>query len=89
MEIKICILNYIIQTVGILIAVAFFTLYERKLLSYSQYRVGPNKVRIIGILQPIRDAIKLFSKERIVPFKSIKVMYIISPILTIFISLFI
>ena len=89
MEIKICILNYIIQTVGILIAVAFFTLYERKLLRYSQYRVGPNKVRIIGILQPIRDAIKLFSKERIVPFKSIKVMYIISPILTIFISLFI
>jgi len=74
--------------VGILISVAFFTLYERKLLSYSQYRVGPNKVRIIGFLQPISDAIKLFTKERVMPFKRIKLLYLLSPIFTLFFPMF-
>ena len=46
----------------VLIAVAFVTLLERKILGYSQLRVGPNKVRFIGILQPFTDAIKLFIK---------------------------
>ena len=46
----------------ILVAVAFVTLLERKILGYSQLRVGPNKVRFIGILQPFTDAIKLFIK---------------------------
>lgn len=43
--------------------VAFFTLLERKVLRYSQNRKGPNKVRILGILQPIRDAVKLIIKS--------------------------
>jgi len=71
-----------------LISVAFFTLYERKLLSYSQYRVGPNKVRFIGLLQPISDAIKLFSKERILPFKRMKLGFLISPLFVLFFPIF-
>jgi len=66
----------------------FFTLYERKLLSYRQYRVGPNKVRILGLLQPISDAIKLFTKERIMPFKSVKLVFLISPVFTLFFPMF-
>jgi len=45
--------------------VAFYTLLERKLIGYTQYRKGPNKVSVIGVLQPIVDAIKLLMKETI------------------------
>ena len=46
-----------------LVGVAFITLIERKILGYIQIRLGPNKVGTAGILQPISDAIKLYSKE--------------------------
>jgi NADH-ubiquinone oxidoreductase chain 1 len=43
--------------------VPYLTLLERKVLSYIQLRKGPNKVRFLGLLQPIRDGIKLFTKS--------------------------
>lgn len=51
-----------------LIAIAFFTLVERKLLGYFILRKGPNKCGILGIPQPLVDAVKLFIKERVAPF---------------------
>jgi len=48
----------------VLISVAFFTLLERRLLGYGHVRMGPNKVGLIGVIQPFSDAIKLFSKSR-------------------------
>jgi NADH-ubiquinone oxidoreductase chain 1 len=47
----------------VLINVAFVTLLERKILGYSQLRLGPNKISFMGVLQPFRDAIKLFAKQ--------------------------
>nr|AIW06237.1 NADH dehydrogenase subunit 1 [Araneae sp. MT-2014] len=52
-------------TVCILVSVAFYTILERKILSYIQIRKGPNKVGFLGILQPFSDAIKLFNKNLI------------------------
>lgn len=63
-----------------LINVAFITLLERKILGYSQLRKGPNKVRIGGLAQPFNDAIKLFSKEIVLPSTSNLRQYLISPL---------
>ena len=47
----------------VLVNVAFLTLIERKILGLRQLRKGPNKTSVIGILQPMADAVKLFTKE--------------------------
>lgn len=72
----------------VLVAVAYLTLLERKLLGYVQKRKGPNKVGFWGIFQPFRDAIKLLSKEIFFIYKSNYNLYYISP-LVIFIMIII
>jgi len=56
--------SFIVRYVIALLAMAFYTLIERKFLGYFQIRKGPNKVRLSGIPQPFADAIKLFIKEQ-------------------------
>lgn len=63
----------------VIIGVAYLTLLERKILGYVQNRKGPNKVGLLGIFQPFRDAIKLLRKEVFFVYKSNYNLYYISP----------
>lgn len=73
--------NQVFTTISILISVAFLTMVERKILSYTQNRVGPNKVSLIGLIQPIVDGIKLIIKENTYPVKRNQLLFVIRPIL--------
>nr|URH16041.1 NADH dehydrogenase subunit 1 [Cheracebus lugens] len=80
-------INLLLLIIPALIAMAFLTLTERKILGYMQFRKGPNIVGPYGMLQPIADAMKLFTKEPLLPTASTTTLYIIAPTLALSIAL--
>ena len=73
--------------VPLLIAVAYLTYFERKVLAYSQLRKGPNVVGPFGLLQPFADGLKLLIKETIVPSGANRLVFIAAPVVTFTLSL--
>ena len=80
-------IKILIIIVPLLIAVAYFTLAERKILGAIQRRKGPNYIGVYGLLQPLSDGLKLLVKETIIPSNSNKFIFLISPLITFTISL--
>ena len=68
-------------------AVAYLTLWERKVIGWMHVRHGPNRTGPAGLLQPIADGVKLLLKEIVVPAKSSKALFLIAPVMTIMPSL--
>ncbi len=76
------IIAYIALIVPLLLAIAYFTLYERHLLAALQRRQGPNIVGFYGLFQPLADGLKLFIKESILPKSANIFLFLLSPVFT-------
>lgn len=81
-------ISWIVHCLLILLSVAFFTLFERKVIGLFHNRIGPNKVSFLGLVQPLLDAFKLLTKQSLTPLHSNKLVYNLSPHISLFLALF-
>ena len=73
--------------VPLLIAVAYLTFAERKVIAAMQLRKGPNVVGPFGLLQPLADGLKLLFKETIIPLNANRIVFVVAPMVTFILSL--
>ena len=81
------IVNFLLLIVPVLVAIAYFTLCERKFMSAMQRRTGPNVVGSSGVLQPVADGVKLMMKETIIPQRANLFLFFLAPVLSFSLSL--
>ncbi len=74
------IIKILVIVIPLLLGVAYLIYAERKVIGFIQVRIGPNRVGVRGLLQPIADLIKLITKEIIIPTKSNKYLFIVAPL---------
>ena len=76
-------IKIVVVVIPLMGAVAYLTLWERKAIGFTQIRIGPNRTGPLGLLQPIADALKLLTKEIIVPTVANKGLFFLGPVMTI------
>jgi NADH-quinone oxidoreductase subunit H len=81
------ILSGLLMIVPLLIAVAYLTLMERKVMASMQQRRGPNVFGISGLLQPLADGLKLLTKETVLPNNANIIIFILAPLITFILAL--
>ena len=83
----IVVFKIVVVLVSLLISIAYLTLAERKVLGYIQCRKGANVVAVYGLLQPLADGLKLFTKEIIIPNHANALIYIVATIISLTLAL--
>ena len=83
----IIVFQILLIVVPLLVAVAYLTYAERKVIAAMQLRVGPNVVGPFGLLQPIADAVKLMFKETVIPTGANRAVFILAPVITFVLAL--
>lgn len=76
-------LKIVLIVAPLMLAVAYLTYFERKVIGYMQVRIGPNRVGPLGLIQPIADGLKLLLKEIVLPTGANKGIFLIAPMLAI------
>ncbi|MBY0354808.1 MAG: NADH-quinone oxidoreductase subunit NuoH [Rickettsiales bacterium] len=77
----------LLVSVPLLICMAMLTYFERKVIAAMQMRKGPNVVGPFGLLQPFADALKLMTKEIVIPTQANKIVFMMAPMLTFILAL--
>jgi NADH-quinone oxidoreductase subunit H len=75
------VLKIVVVLVPLILAVAYFTYWERKIIAWMHVRMGPNRVGWKGVLQPFADVIKMLLKEIVIPTKANKFLFLLAPTL--------
>ena len=83
----IIVLQIVAIVVPLLVAIAYLTYAERKVLAAMQLRQGPNIVGPFGLLQPMADGLKLFGKETVIPAGANRFVFVFAPMLTFLLAL--
>jgi NADH-quinone oxidoreductase subunit H len=86
-ELGIDVVRSAILMVVLLTGMAYMTWFERRIISRLQVRVGPNRVGLFGLLQPLADAVKLFFKEDIAPAPADRSLFLLAPAIALFAAL--